>query len=133
LIRLAAFVKKNSLLLMVWQYGTWSEGKVVPVLKHYTMEGVWGVDVWIHIFLTSALVGGEWWAPRRSRFTSREKNPRYPLYRRLSGPQSRSAGHGEVKILASPGLKLRLLPPARSQSLYRLSYPGSLVHEVWVY
>jgi hypothetical protein len=28
-----------------------------------------GVDVWIHIFLTSALVGGEWPASRPGRFT----------------------------------------------------------------
>jgi hypothetical protein len=57
----------------------------------------------------------------------RRKSPRYPLYMRLGGPQSRSGRHGEVKILASPGLELRLLrSPARRQSLYRLSYPGSL-------
>jgi hypothetical protein len=29
------------------------------------------------------------------------------------------------KILTLPGLELRPLGPARSQSLYRLSYPGS--------
>jgi hypothetical protein len=37
--------------------------KVVPVLnliKYYAMKAYGGVDVWIHIFLTSALVGGEW-------------------------------------------------------------------------
>jgi hypothetical protein len=28
-----------------------------------------GVHVWIHIFLTSALVGGEWSATRHCRFT----------------------------------------------------------------
>jgi hypothetical protein len=54
------------------------------------------------------------------------KSPRYPLDRRLGGPQSWSGRHGEVKILASPGLELGFLrPPARSQSLYRLSYPSS--------
>jgi hypothetical protein len=39
------------------------------------MEVDGGVDVWIHIFLTSALVGGEWSASHTSRFTSREKPP----------------------------------------------------------
>jgi hypothetical protein len=34
-----------------------------------------GVDVLIHVFLTSALVGGEWSASRRSRFTPRERAP----------------------------------------------------------
>jgi hypothetical protein len=28
-----------------------------------------GVDVQMHIFLTSALAGGEWWASRLARFT----------------------------------------------------------------
>jgi hypothetical protein len=36
-----------------------SKGKPVPVLKHYAMEAYGGVDVGIHIFLTSALVGGK--------------------------------------------------------------------------
>jgi hypothetical protein len=59
----------------------------------------------------------------------RGKSPRWPLYRRFGGPQSRSGRHGEEKILALPRLELRLLrPPARNQSLYRLSYPGSFYY-----
>jgi hypothetical protein len=43
-----------------------------------------GVDVQIHIFLTSALVESEWSLyPRR-------KSPRYPLDRMLGGLQSQS-------------------------------------------
>jgi hypothetical protein len=54
------------------------------------------------------------------------KSPRYPLYRRLGGPHSRSGQHGEVNFLTLPGLEPRPLSrPARSQSLYRLRYPGS--------
>jgi hypothetical protein len=34
-----------------------------------------GVDVWIHIFLTSALVGGEWPASRPGLFTPGERAP----------------------------------------------------------
>jgi hypothetical protein len=34
-------------------------------LRH---EGVWGVDVWIHIFLTSTLVRGEWSTSRPGRY-----------------------------------------------------------------
>jgi hypothetical protein len=37
--------------------------------KHYAMKGYGGVDVWIHIFLTSEQVGGEWSASRLCRFT----------------------------------------------------------------
>jgi hypothetical protein len=55
------------------------------------------------------------------------KSPRYPLDRRLGGP---IAGLDDVKkrqFLTLPGLELRPLGrPARSQSPYRLSYPGSL-------
>jgi hypothetical protein len=34
-----------------------------------------GLDVWIHIFLTSALVGGQWSTSRPGRFTSGERAP----------------------------------------------------------
>jgi hypothetical protein len=44
----------------------------------------------------------------------------------MRGPQSRSGRHEEVKIFNPPGLELGLVSrPARIQSLYRLSYPGS--------
>jgi hypothetical protein len=33
-----------------------------------------GVDLWIQVFLTSALVGGEWSASRSGRFTSVERD-----------------------------------------------------------
>jgi hypothetical protein len=55
------------------------------------------VDVEIHIFLTSALAGGEWSASRPGRFTP-GKEPRYSLDRRLDGPQSRYGRRGEEKI-----------------------------------
>jgi hypothetical protein len=54
---------------------------------------------------TSALGGGEWSASRPGRF------PRYPLDRRLGGPQSRSGRCGEEKnLLPLPGIELR--PPS---------------------
>jgi hypothetical protein len=56
----------------------------------------------------------------------RVNGPRYPLDRRLCECQSRPGQHGEQKNLTPPGLELRPFGrPARSQSLYRLSYPGS--------
>jgi hypothetical protein len=39
-------------------------------------------------FLTSALDGGEWSASRPGRGLPPGKNPRYPLDRRLGGPQN---------------------------------------------
>jgi hypothetical protein len=70
------------------------KGEVVPVLffnwapRH---EDV--LDEWRYSstqFLTSALEGSEWSASRPGRFTPQGKSPRYPLDRRLDGPQSRS-------------------------------------------
>jgi hypothetical protein len=47
----------------------------------------------MQVFLTSALVGGEWSASRPGRFTQ--------LDRSLCGPQSRSGQRGEERILDS--------------------------------
>jgi hypothetical protein len=56
----------------------------------------------------------------------RERKPRFPLDRRLGGPQSRSGRRGEETILTLPGLERRPLGrPIRSQSLYRRCYPGT--------
>jgi hypothetical protein len=51
------------------------------------------------------------------------KSPRYPFYKRLGGPQSRSGRYGEVKIFYPTGTQTPAPPgrPARSQSLYRMS------------
>jgi hypothetical protein len=59
-----------------------------------------GVDVQIHIFLTSALVESEWSASRSSRFA-----PWFPLDRKLGGPQSRSGRRGEEIILDPTGAR----------------------------
>ena len=47
---------------------------------------------------------------------------RYPLYRRLGGPQGRS---GQAENLVRTGIRSPDRP-ARSQSLYRLSYPAHM-------
>jgi hypothetical protein len=59
---------------------------------------------------------------------TQRKSPQYPLDRRLDGPHSWSGRTGEKKNSQPPP---RIEPwlsdgPARSQSLYRLSYPGSM-------
>jgi hypothetical protein len=48
-------------------------------------------------FSTSALGGGEWSASRPGRALPTGKDPRYTLYRRLGGPQSRSGHRGYRK------------------------------------
>jgi hypothetical protein len=90
------------------------------------MKTYGGVDVQIHVFLTSTLAGGEWSALRPGRFTPGERAPGTHWIGGWMGPR---AGLGDVekrKFLTMPGLELRLLGlPACSQSLYRLHYPGS--------
>jgi hypothetical protein len=59
----------------------------------------------------------------------RRKSPQYPLDRRLGGPQSGLDDVEKRKFLTLPGLELRHLGHlARTQSLYRLRYPGSPIN-----
>jgi hypothetical protein len=92
------------------------------------MKAYGGVDLQIHIFLTSALAGDEWSASRPGRFTPRGKGPRYQLDRWMGGPQNSEDDVEKRKFLTLPGLELRPLNcPARNQSLYRLRYSGYYV------
>ena len=69
---------------------------------------------------TSAVDVGGRSTPRPGRFTP-WKYTRYPLYRRLGGPQGRS---GRVQKISTPIRDSIPDRPARSESLYRLSYAG---------
>jgi hypothetical protein len=63
-----------------------------PATRH---GGPWGERRYnSYSFLISALDGGEWSALRPGRALPRGKDPRYPLYRRLGGSQSRSGHRG---------------------------------------
>jgi hypothetical protein len=53
------------------------------------------------------------------------KRPRYPLERRLGGPQNRSGRRVEEKIVGPTGTRTST-PLSRTLSLYRLCYPGSM-------
>jgi hypothetical protein len=70
--------------------------------------------------LTSALDEGCWSTPRPGRSLPPGKT-RYPLYRKLGGPQGRS---GQVRKALPPTGIRSPDRPARSESLHRLSYPG---------
>jgi hypothetical protein len=59
------------------------------------MKAYGGVDVWISVFFTPALVVGEWSASQPGRFTPRGKTPHALTGRRLGGPQNRSERRGE--------------------------------------
>jgi hypothetical protein len=90
------------------------------------MTAYGGVDVQIHIFLTSVLAGDEWLASRSGRFTPEERAPGTDW---IGGSVNSRADLDDVenrKFLTLAGLELGALGrPARNQSLYRLRYPGS--------
>ena len=60
--------------------------------------------------MTAALEGGEWSAARPDRTLPPEKT-RYPFYRRLGGPQSRS---GRAENLVPTGIRSRTVQPVVS-------------------
>jgi hypothetical protein len=58
-------------------------------------RGAWGERRYSsYSFLNSALDGCEWSASRLGRVLPRGEDPRYPLNRRLGGPQSRAGRRG---------------------------------------
>jgi hypothetical protein len=78
-----------------------------------------GVDVYSHIFLTSALVGGEWSASRPVRFTPGERAPGTHWIGGWVGPRAGLDDVEKRKFLTVPGLELRPLSRlAHRQSLY---------------
>jgi hypothetical protein len=72
----------------------------VCLIKYYAIKAYEGVDVYTHTFLLSA---GQLHAPAA---LPPGKEPRYPLDKRLGGPQSRSGRHREEKILDPTGTRL---------------------------
>jgi hypothetical protein len=96
------------------------------------MKTYGGMDVWIHVFLISALVGGEWSASRPARFA-----PGYPLDRRAGGPQNRSGRRGVKKNLAltrtptlRPSSPQPVAIPTIQTAIYRLLVPCNVVNIV---
>jgi hypothetical protein len=90
------------------------------------MKAYGGVDVEIHIFLTSAPAGGEWSASLPSRFTPGERALGTHWIGGLVNPRAGLDDAENRKFFTLPVLELR--PPGRPasrQSLYRLRYPGS--------
>ena len=71
-----------------------------------------GVEVQLHSFFNLNSRWGGWSTPRPGRFTP-GKDTRFPLYRRLGGPQGRS---GRVrKISLPPGFDPRIAKPVASR------------------
>jgi hypothetical protein len=94
------------------------------------MKTYMGVDVQIHVFLTSALVGVEWSASRPGSFTPGERAPGTHWIGGCVDPRAGLDDLEKREFLTLLGLELRPLSrSARSQSLYRLRYPGSYFKE----
>jgi hypothetical protein len=89
------------------------------------MKAYGRVNVYIHIFLTSALVGGEWSASRPCRFTPEKRTLVTHWIGGWVDPRAGLDDVEKIKFLTLPGLELRPLGRPDSQSLYRLRYPGS--------
>jgi hypothetical protein len=90
------------------------------------MKTYGGVDVQIHAFLTSALVEGEWSASRPGLFTPGERATVTHWIWGWVGLTIWLNNMEKWNFLTLPGLELRpFVRPTRSQSLYRLRYPGS--------
>jgi hypothetical protein len=70
------------------------------------MKAYGGLDVLIHIFLTSALVGGEWSASRPGRFTPGERAPGTHRIGGWVGPRTGLDDMEKRKFLTLPGLEL---------------------------
>jgi hypothetical protein len=79
--------------------------------------------------MTAALEGGEGSASLPGCFLPPGKT-RYPLYRRLGGPQGWS---GQARKISPPTRIRSADPPARSESLYRLSYRSPPYTFSWIW
>jgi hypothetical protein len=83
--------------------------------KRYVMKAHGGVDVQIHVYLTSALVGGEWLASRPCHFTPGERGLGNYW---IEGWVDSRDGLDDMKwtLLTPPGPELLFLDsPARNQ------------------
>jgi hypothetical protein len=92
------------------------------LIKHYAMKayGSGCIDPYV---LISVIIRSEWSASRPGRFTPRKS---FPGTRWIGAPEPVLDHMEKTKFLTLPGLELRpVCRSARSQSLYRLSYPGS--------
>jgi hypothetical protein len=93
------------------------------------MKAYGGVDVYIHIFLTSVLAVGEWSASRLGRFTPGKRANGTHWIGSWVDPRAGLDDVEKRKFSTLPGLELQTLGRrTSSQSLYRLRYPVSQSH-----
>jgi hypothetical protein len=84
-----------------------------------------GVEVQLHVLLTSALDGGQWSTSRPGCFTPGERSPDVRLDMRLGGPQGRYDRDGkDKKQISVPTGNRTTVVQSVDQWLYWLSYCG---------
>ena len=81
------------------------------------------VEVQLYCSMTAALEGGEWSAARSGR-TLHPGKTRYPLYRRLGGPQGRS---GRAENLVPTGIRSQTVQPVVSRYTDWATGPTNLI------
>ena len=118
-----ALRQPSNLCLSGWEVSKMLGSVLMKVKVTFTLEKATkaqrGEQRFYSFFNLDARWGG-WSTPRPGRSTPGKI--RYPLHRRLSGPQGRS---GEVLKISPPHTGIRSPDrPARNESLYQLSYPG---------
>jgi hypothetical protein len=107
----------------------WGKGKGRPRTSHEGPEEEKRYSSTLSLTWTLARRGG-WWTPRPGRFTPR-KETRYPVYRRLSGPQGRC---GRVrKISPPPGFDTRTVQPVASRYTDWAIAAHNLLNTAWYF
>jgi hypothetical protein len=93
-----------------------------------------GVDVRINIFLTSALVGGEWLVSRSCRFTPGERAPGTRWIEGWVGPRVCLDDMEQIKFLTLPVPKLRPHGrPARSRHYTDRAIRSMIISEIYLH
>jgi hypothetical protein len=77
----------------------------LPLTKHYVIKISGGVDVWVRVFLTSALAGSEYQIDAPAALLPKTEILRNPSDSRLDVPQSRPEQRGEMIILDTTGTR----------------------------
>jgi hypothetical protein len=101
------------------------ELSLCKLIKHYATK-TWGSGGIAPPIMTSALEGDEWSASRFGRVTPWERAPGTHWIGRLVGIRACLDDMEKRKILPLPGIDPGR--PARSPSLYRLSYSDSRIY-----
>jgi hypothetical protein len=102
----------------------WKWSKVKVKLSHYFHAGIKRERRYSsYSFLTSVVNGDEWSVSCSGCTLSPGKDPLFPLYRRLGGPQSWSGHRLEEEYFSCAGD--RTLVIQSSQTLYWVNYPTS--------